>query len=115
MAIQQANDPANQIDYPHRQALTQFMNDAGNFLLEHLGNAYYLGPGRNRVRGAERAFPLLLRARWNLKTDILCAAYALCANPITLLLYFRTSTGHVRSQLLHLQFDVCRQPDLCTE
>ena len=35
MAIQQANDPANQIDYPHRQALIQFMNNAGNFLLEH--------------------------------------------------------------------------------
>jgi uncharacterized membrane protein len=35
MAIQQANDPANQIDYPHRQALIQFMNSAGNFLLEH--------------------------------------------------------------------------------
>ncbi len=35
MAIQQANDPANQIDYPHRLALTQFMNGAGNFLLEH--------------------------------------------------------------------------------
>ena len=35
MAIQQANDPANQIDYPHRLALTQFMNNAGNFLLEH--------------------------------------------------------------------------------
>ena len=35
MAIQQANDPAHQIDYPQRQALTQFMNSAGNFLLEH--------------------------------------------------------------------------------
>src|SRR5260221_13952168 len=34
MAIQQANDPAKQIDEPHRLTLTQFMNNAGNFLLE---------------------------------------------------------------------------------
>ncbi len=119
MAIQQANDPANQIDYPHRQALIQFMNSAGNFLLEHWATliTWVLGV----IVFAALSVPFLSYfgldgiSKQIFYALILCAAYALCANPITLLLYFRTSTGHVRSQLLHLQFDVCRQPDLCTE